>query len=45
MEINGRRILLCDCEHTMALDGKALARAAMDVPPGPTFTPFQRAFA
>lgn len=27
MEINGRRILLCDCEHTMALDGKALAKA------------------
>ena len=27
MEINGRRILLCDCEHSMALDGKALATA------------------
>lgn len=27
MEINGRRILLCDCEHSMALDGKALAKA------------------
>jgi hypothetical protein len=27
MEINGKRILLCDCEHTMTLDGKALAKA------------------
>ncbi len=27
MEINGREILLCNCEKTMALDGKALARA------------------
>ena len=27
MEINGRRILLCDCEHSMTLDGKALAKA------------------
>ncbi|UCH72617.1 MAG: 4Fe-4S dicluster domain-containing protein [Rhodospirillales bacterium] len=27
MELNGRRILLCSCENTMSLDGKALARA------------------
>ena len=27
MELNGRRILLCNCENTMTLDGKALARA------------------
>jgi len=27
MEINGRRILLCNCERTMQLDGKALAKA------------------
>jgi ferredoxin len=34
MELNGRRILLCNCEKTMALDGKALARAC-----GATGTP------
>lgn len=27
MELNGRRILLCDCERTMTLDGRAVARA------------------
>ncbi|MDH3230405.1 MAG: 4Fe-4S dicluster domain-containing protein [Alphaproteobacteria bacterium] len=27
MELNGRRILLCNCEQTMTLDGKALAKA------------------
>ena len=27
MHINGRRILLCTCEQTMKLDGKALAKA------------------
>jgi len=27
MELNGRRILLCNCENTMKLDGKALSRA------------------
>ena len=27
MELNGRRILLCNCENTMTLDGKALAKA------------------
>ncbi len=27
MELNGRRILLCNCENTMKLDGKALAKA------------------
>ena len=27
MEIKGRKVLICDCEHTMTLDGKALAKA------------------
>ncbi len=27
MKINGRTVLVCDCAHTMALDGKALAHA------------------
>ncbi len=27
MELNGRKVLLCNCEGTMTLDGKALARA------------------
>ncbi|ESR22878.1 4Fe-4S binding protein [Lutibaculum baratangense] len=27
MKLNGRRILLCDCERTMSLDGEALAEA------------------
>lgn len=27
MKINGRTVLVCDCAHSMALDGKALARA------------------
>jgi ferredoxin len=27
MEINGKKLLICDCEETMALDGRALARA------------------
>jgi len=27
MEIDGKRILVCDCERTMALDGKSLAKA------------------
>jgi ferredoxin len=27
MEINGKTILVCDCEGTMTLDGKALAKA------------------
>ena len=27
MKINGRTVLVCDCAHTMALDGKALAKA------------------
>lgn len=27
MELNGRKILLCNCEQTMTLDGKALAKA------------------
>lgn len=34
MELNGRRILLCNCEGTMKLDGKALAEAC-----GATGTP------
>jgi len=34
MELNGRRVLLCNCENTMKLDGKVLARAcgAADTP-------------
>ncbi|MFQ5954987.1 MAG: 4Fe-4S binding protein [Kiloniellales bacterium] len=27
MEFNGKRVLVCNCEQTMALDGKALGRA------------------
>ncbi|MDQ2106685.1 4Fe-4S ferredoxin, partial [Azospirillum sp. C340-1] len=27
MKINGRTVLVCDCAHSMALDGKALAKA------------------
>ncbi|MBI3452609.1 MAG: 4Fe-4S binding protein [Rhodospirillales bacterium] len=27
MELNGRKVLVCDCNGTMALDGKALSRA------------------
>jgi ferredoxin len=27
MKLNGKRLLVCDCEVSMALDGKALARA------------------
>ncbi|MCW2237783.1 4Fe-4S binding protein [Azospirillum canadense] len=27
MKINGRTVMVCDCTHTMALDGKALAKA------------------
>lgn len=32
MEIDGKRVLVCDCEGTMPLDGKALARACKAVP-------------
>ena len=27
MHVNGRRVLVCDCERTMKIDGRALARA------------------
>ncbi|MBZ0218176.1 MAG: hypothetical protein K8F25_16590, partial [Fimbriimonadaceae bacterium] len=27
MKLAGRKVMLCDCEHTMALDGKAVAKA------------------
>lgn len=27
MELNGKQVLVCNCEHTMPLDGKRLARA------------------
>ncbi len=27
MELNGKEILVCDCEGTMDVDGKALAKA------------------
>jgi ferredoxin len=30
MKLNGKRLLVCDCEVSMALDGKALARACAD---------------
>jgi len=32
MEIDGKRVLVCDCEGTMPLDGKALARACKSAP-------------
>jgi ferredoxin len=32
MEIEGKRVLVCDCEGTMPLDGKALARACKSAP-------------
>lgn len=33
MEIGGRTVVLCDCEGTMPLDGKALARACVAAGP------------
>jgi len=27
MELNGKRLLVCNCEGTMAIDGKVLAKA------------------
>ena len=27
MELNGKRLLVCDCEGTMTIDGKVLAKA------------------
>jgi ferredoxin len=32
MEINGKRVLVCDCEGTMPLDGNALAHACRAAP-------------
>ena len=32
MEIEGKRVLVCDCEGTMPLDGKVLARACKSAP-------------
>ncbi len=32
MEIQGKRVLVCDCEGTMPLDGKILARACKSAP-------------
>ena len=34
MDVNGKKVLICDCEGTMSLDTRALARA-LDVPEAP----------
>ena len=34
MNVNGKKVLICDCEGTMSLDTRALARA-LDVPEAP----------
>jgi len=34
MELKGRKLLICDCEKTMALDGRALARACGEAATG-----------
>ena len=34
MNVNGKKVLVCDCEGTMSLDARALARA-LDVPDAP----------
>ncbi len=43
MEINGKKVLLCDCEGTMRLDGKALATACGAGQPGRIHTQLCRA--
>lgn len=43
MELNGRRVLVCNCEASMALDGRALADALGVDGPAPVHTQLCRA--